>query len=95
MKRMGFTITVYSKSELTQDAATPTVPAQLAHDCLNSVPLGKESALEFVEALEPYIEFQSGKHCHSFRAKSCQFIRLGRVRENRSQKYIQIQTFRC
>ena len=42
--------------------ATPTVPAQLAHDCLNSVLLGKESALELVESIEPYLEFQSGKY---------------------------------
>lgn len=50
--------------------ATPTVPAQLAHDCLNSVPLGKESALEFVETIEPYLEFQTGtllfKKLHPF-----------------------------
>ena len=40
--------------------ATPTVAAQLAHDCLNSVPLNKEAALELVDAMVPYLEWQSG-----------------------------------
>ncbi|GKT85754.1 peptidase S41 family protein [Colletotrichum tofieldiae] len=38
---------------------TPTVPAQLAHACLNSVPLGKEAAIELVDSLFPYLEWQS------------------------------------
>ncbi|KAK1522325.1 uncharacterized protein CCOS01_10037 [Colletotrichum costaricense] len=37
----------------------PTVPAQLAYDCLNSVPLGKEAAIELVDSLFPYLEWQS------------------------------------
>lgn len=40
---------------------TPTVPAQLGYDCLNSVPLGKEAAIELVDSLVPYLEWQSGK----------------------------------
>lgn len=40
-------------------AATPTVAAQLAHDCLNSVPLNKTAAIELVDAIEPYLEWQS------------------------------------
>lgn len=40
--------------------ATPTVAASLAHDCLNSVPLGASEALELVESIRPYLEFQSG-----------------------------------
>ncbi|KAK5994141.1 Peptidase S41 family ustP-like protein [Cladobotryum mycophilum] len=38
---------------------TPIVSAALAHDCLNSVPLDKNAALELVDAIEPYLDFQS------------------------------------
>ncbi|TPX09128.1 uncharacterized protein E0L32_001588 [Thyridium curvatum] len=40
-------------------SATPTVAASLANDCLKSVPLGKQAAIELVEAMEPYLEWQS------------------------------------
>ncbi|KAH9213176.1 hypothetical protein DL95DRAFT_390761 [Leptodontidium sp. 2 PMI_412] len=40
-------------------SATPTVAAQLAHDCLNSVPLNKTAALQLVDSMVPYIEWQS------------------------------------
>jgi hypothetical protein len=59
----GMLYRTVSKSDLRlTTTATPTVPAQLAHDCLNSVPLGKESALELVDAIEPYLEWQSGTY---------------------------------
>ncbi|KAI8180792.1 Peptidase S41 family protein ustP [Colletotrichum sp. SAR 10_75] len=38
---------------------TPTVPAQLAYDCLNSVPLGKQEAIDLVDSIVPYLEWQS------------------------------------
>ncbi|KAL0944749.1 uncharacterized protein CTRU02_202636 [Colletotrichum truncatum] len=38
---------------------TPRVPAQLAYDCLNSVPLGKQEAIDLVDSMVPYIEWQS------------------------------------
>jgi hypothetical protein len=41
--------------------ATPTIAAKIAHDCLASVPLGKEAAIELVDAIEPYMEWQTGK----------------------------------
>ncbi|TVY18750.1 Peptidase S41 family protein ustP [Lachnellula arida] len=40
-------------------AATPTVAASLAHDCLNSVPLNKDAAIALVDSIEPYLEWQS------------------------------------
>ncbi|CZT51805.1 uncharacterized protein RSE6_13005 [Rhynchosporium secalis] len=40
-------------------AATPMVAAQLAHDCLNSVPLNKAAAIKLVDGIVPYIEWQS------------------------------------
>ncbi|KAF2109265.1 hypothetical protein BDV96DRAFT_615929 [Lophiotrema nucula] len=40
-------------------AATPTVPAQLAYDCLTSVPLNKSAALELVDSVVPYFRWQS------------------------------------
>jgi hypothetical protein len=45
---------------------TPTVEAQLAYDCLNSVPLHTEEAIALVESILPYIEWQSGKHIAHF-----------------------------
>ncbi|KAH8664704.1 hypothetical protein BX600DRAFT_398784 [Xylariales sp. PMI_506] len=43
----------------TAPEATPTVLATLAYECLTSVPLGKEAAIELVDAIEPYLEWQS------------------------------------
>lgn len=40
-------------------AATPTIPASIAHDCLNSVPLNTDSALKLMDSLKPYLEWQS------------------------------------
>jgi hypothetical protein len=39
--------------------ATPLVAASLAYECLNSVPLKKDAAIALVDALEPYLEWQS------------------------------------
>ncbi|POS88014.1 hypothetical protein EPUL_000389 [Erysiphe pulchra] len=39
--------------------ATPTVAAQLAYECLTSVPLNHEEAIALVEAILPYVEWQS------------------------------------
>lgn len=38
---------------------TPTIEAQIAYDCLNSVPINKDAALKFIEEMEPYVEWQS------------------------------------
>ncbi|KAK3339035.1 hypothetical protein B0H65DRAFT_288278 [Neurospora tetraspora] len=40
-------------------AATPTVAAALAYECLNSIPLGKAAAIELVDSLRPYLDWQS------------------------------------
>ncbi|KAL1871100.1 hypothetical protein Daus18300_004845 [Diaporthe australafricana] len=40
-------------------SAVPTIAAAIAHDCLLSVPLGKEAAIELVDSIEPYLEWQS------------------------------------
>ncbi|KAF2270811.1 hypothetical protein CC78DRAFT_563446 [Lojkania enalia] len=39
--------------------ATPTVPAQLAYECITSVPLNKSAALDLVDATVPYFRWQS------------------------------------
>ncbi|KAK0620429.1 hypothetical protein B0T14DRAFT_521409 [Immersiella caudata] len=39
--------------------ALPTVAAEVARACLESVPLGKAEAIDLVESLEPYLEWQS------------------------------------
>ncbi|SZF05324.1 unnamed protein product [Blumeria hordei] len=52
-----------SSSSATQIAtapyAWPTVTAQLAHECLNSMPLNKTAAIQLVDAIAPYLEWQS------------------------------------
>lgn len=50
----------YASQIAAAPTATPTIAASVAHDCLLSVPLGKEAALEFVDSIEPYLEWQSG-----------------------------------
>lgn len=40
-------------------SATPTVAAQLAYDCLSSVPLNTSAALALVESIRPYLRWQS------------------------------------
>lgn len=42
-----------------QSTATPTVPARLAYDCIMSAPLNKTAAIELIEAMKPYIVWQS------------------------------------
>ncbi|MCJ1360620.1 MAG: hypothetical protein MMC33_010628 [Icmadophila ericetorum] len=42
-----------------QAAGTTLVPAQIAVDCLNSVPLGTAQASALVDSMIPYIEWQS------------------------------------
>ncbi|KAK1242004.1 hypothetical protein MKX07_007827 [Trichoderma sp. CBMAI-0711] len=39
--------------------ATPTVAAEIAHECLKSVPLGRDAAVELVDAMAPYLSWQS------------------------------------
>lgn len=45
--------------KLTRYTATATVSASLAYDCLNSAPLDKAKALQFVDSIAPYLEWQS------------------------------------
>lgn len=40
-------------------AATPTIAADLAYDCITSVPLNISAASALVDALPPYIDWQS------------------------------------
>ncbi|OCL15239.1 hypothetical protein AOQ84DRAFT_329766 [Glonium stellatum] len=48
-----------SASVATQAAATPTVPAQLAYECITSVPLNASAALALTKSLRPYLRWQS------------------------------------
>lgn len=43
----------------TAATATPTVEATLAYECLKSVPINKLAALKYLDALVPYLEWQS------------------------------------
>ncbi|SZF00983.1 unnamed protein product [Blumeria hordei] len=48
-----------SAQKVATPSAEPTVSAQLAFDCLNSVPLNKTAAIQLVDAIGPYLEWQS------------------------------------
>ena len=40
-------------------SATPTIPAQLAYDCITSVPLNASAATDLIDSLLPYLQWQS------------------------------------
>ncbi|KAG9239743.1 peptidase s41 family protein [Amylocarpus encephaloides] len=48
-----------SSQRATAPEATPTVPAKIAQECLSSVPVAKDAGLKLVDALVPYVEWQS------------------------------------
>lgn len=52
----------YASQIAAAPTATPTIAASIAYDCLLSVPLGQEAAIEFVDSIEPYLEWQSGEY---------------------------------
>ncbi|KAL9620338.1 MAG: hypothetical protein Q9160_005137 [Pyrenula sp. 1 TL-2023] len=43
----------------TSPSATPTIPAELAHDCITSVPLHATEATELLDSILPYVQWQS------------------------------------
>lgn len=71
-----------SEQKAANPSVEPVVTAQLAYDCLNSVPLHKTEALQLVDSMEPYLEWQSGEHTSGtdavFRLLIWSQIRLGR-----------------
>lgn len=48
-----------SRAASGSEATAPQVPAQLAYDCLNSIPLNATSAEELINSIEPYIRWQT------------------------------------
>ncbi|KAF1842334.1 uncharacterized protein K460DRAFT_293699 [Cucurbitaria berberidis CBS 394.84] len=48
-----------SASVATQTATVPTVPAQLAYECITSVPFNQSAALALVDGVVPYFRWQS------------------------------------
>lgn len=53
------TLTPCGRIAAAQTAGNTTVPAQVAYDCFTSVPIGKQEAINLVDSLEPYLEWQS------------------------------------
>lgn len=51
----------YASQIAASPSATPTIAASVAHDCLLSVPLGQQQALDLIDSIEPYLEWQSGQ----------------------------------
>lgn len=39
--------------------AIPTVPAQLAYECLNSIPFNQSDAVALLDSIDPYLEWQT------------------------------------
>lgn len=52
----------YASQIVASPAATPTIAAAIAHECLLSVPLGKQAALDLIDSIEPYLEWQTGNY---------------------------------
>ncbi|KAG6003744.1 hypothetical protein E4U21_001747 [Claviceps maximensis] len=48
---------VYARQK--KSTTAPTVPAALAYDCFKSVPLNKAAAIQLVDGIMPYLEWQS------------------------------------
>lgn len=40
-------------------SATPTAAPSVAYECLNSIPLYKDAAIQFIDEIKPYMEYQS------------------------------------
>lgn len=40
-------------------SATPTVPAELAFDCLNSIPFNQSAAVALLDSIDPYLQWQT------------------------------------
>lgn len=40
-------------------SATPTVPAQLAYECLNSIPFNRSAAVALIDSIDPYLNWQT------------------------------------
>ncbi|ODA79244.1 hypothetical protein RJ55_04837 [Drechmeria coniospora] len=79
---------------------SPKVPAALAYQCLNSVPLDRTAALDLVYSLEPYLQFQSDAAYkadpptgYPFPAYDL-FANLAKVKQNlKDRKYTSEYTF--
>ena len=50
----------FGEYKLLTCVATPIVDPALAYDCLTSVPLHQEEALELVDSILPYVQWQTG-----------------------------------
>jgi hypothetical protein len=50
---------VVASSVAAQTIAVPTVSAQLAYDCITSVPFNQSAALALVDGIVPYVRWQS------------------------------------
>lgn len=40
-------------------SATPTVPADLAYECLNSIPFNQSAAVALLDSIDPYLNWQT------------------------------------
>ncbi|KAI7352380.1 hypothetical protein KC336_g22445, partial [Hortaea werneckii] len=40
-------------------SATPTVPAQLAYECINTVPFNQSAAVALMDSIRPYLDWQT------------------------------------
>ena len=40
-------------------SATPTIPAELAYECINSVPFNQSAAVAFLDSIRPYLNWQT------------------------------------
>lgn len=40
-------------------AATPHIPAKIAHDCITSIPFNSSAAVELLDSIKPYLDWQT------------------------------------
>lgn len=48
-----------AQNDTSEDKPAPRVPAELAYECLNSIPFHQSAAAELLESIKPYLEWQS------------------------------------
>lgn len=46
-------------NDTSDDEPGPRVPAELAYECLNSIPFNQSAAAELLNSMKPYLEWQS------------------------------------
>lgn len=55
----GSVAVLAASSSAANPSATPRVPAQLAFECLNSIPFNQSAAIRYLDSITPYVTWQT------------------------------------